>query len=207
MNPTPGDKALSLSDHEDHSIEVLTERDAPSRDETSGHVNRKRKEDSLTDEDEGHPAGSSRCKKRKKHSVDEPDMFDSDFKGSLSFSKKSSAKPVSSGRSAGTSSGKTSKWPDDDSGLGSSFSEPKKPKDKKSRKTKSTGDADPLEEELRLWKERQEKTNRDNRATLSLLVKYQPIQYGLEAETMKNYRSQHVAPGRANSKNMDDHSG
>ena len=148
MNPIPGDKALSLSDHEDHSIEVLMERDAPSRDETSGHVSRKRKEDMSTDEDEGHPARSSHRKKRKKHSVDEPDMFDSDFKGSLSFSKKSSAKPVSSGWSAGTSSGKTSKRLDDDSGLGSSFSEPKKSKDKKSRKTKSTGDADPLQEEL-----------------------------------------------------------
>ena len=148
MNPMPSDKALSLSDHEDHSIEVLTERDAPSWDETSGHVSRKHKEDTSMDEDEGHPARSSCRKKRKKHSVDKPDMFDSDFKGSLSFSKKSSAKPVSSGRSAGTSSSKTSKRLDDDSGLGSSFSEPKKSKDKKSRKMKSTGDADPLQEEL-----------------------------------------------------------
>ena len=31
MNPTTGGKALSLSDHEDHSIELLTERDAPSQ--------------------------------------------------------------------------------------------------------------------------------------------------------------------------------
>ena len=30
MNPTPGGRALSLSDHEDLSVEVLTERDAPS---------------------------------------------------------------------------------------------------------------------------------------------------------------------------------
>ena len=173
------------------------ERDAPSRDETSGHVNRKRKEETSSDEDETRPAGSSRRKKRKTHPVDEPDMFDSDFKGQLSFSKKSTAKPVSADRSTGASSSKTSKRPDDDSGLGSSFSEPKKSKDKdkKSRKTKSTGDLDPLEEELRLQREQQEKTDRDNRATLSLLVRYRPLQYGLEVETMKNYRSQHVAPG------------
>ena len=45
MNPMSGVKALSLTDHEDLSIEVLTERDAPSRGETSGQVSRKRKED------------------------------------------------------------------------------------------------------------------------------------------------------------------
>ena len=52
MNPTPGGKALSLSNHEDHSIEILTERDAPSRDETSGHAGRKRKGETSSDEDE-----------------------------------------------------------------------------------------------------------------------------------------------------------
>ena len=36
MNPMSGVKVLSLSDHEDLSIEVLTERDAPSRGGTSG---------------------------------------------------------------------------------------------------------------------------------------------------------------------------
>ena len=49
MNPTTGGKALSLSDHEDHSIEILTERDAPSRDEASSRVNRKRKEETSSD--------------------------------------------------------------------------------------------------------------------------------------------------------------
>ena len=149
-----------------------------------------------------HLAGSSHRKKRKTHPVDEPDMFDSDFKGKLSFSKKSASKPVSANRSTGVSSSKTSRQPDDDSGLGSSLSEPKKSKDKKSKdkdkkswKTKSTGGPDPLEEELRLQREQQEKTDRDNRATLSLLVKYRPLQYGLKEETMKTYRSQHVAPG------------
>ena len=209
MNPSPSGKALSISDHEDHSIEILTERDAPNRDETSGHANRKRKEETSSDEDETRPAGSSRRKKRKKHSVDEPDMFDSDFKGKLSFSKKSTAKPVSADRSTGANSSKASKRPDDDSGLGSSFSEPKKSKDKdkKSRKTKSTGGSDPLEEELWVRREQQEKTDRDNRATLSLLVKYRPLQYGLEEEMMKTYRGQHVAPGQAKCENTDDHSG
>ena len=167
------------------------------RNEASGRINRKRKEETSSDEDETCPAGSSRCKKRKTHPVEEPEMFNSDFKGQLSFSKKSAAKPVSADRSAGAGSSKTSKWPDDDSGLGSSFSEPKKSKDKdkKSQKTKSTGDPDPLEEELRLQREQQEKTDCDNRATLSLLVRYRPLLYGLEVEMMKNYRSQHVAPG------------
>ena len=197
MNPSPGGKALSLSDHEDHSIEILTERDAPNWDETSGHVNRKRKEETSSDEDETCLAGSSHHKKRKTHPVDEPDMFDSDFKGKLSFSKKSTAKPVSADWSTGANSSKASKRPDDDSGLGSSFSEPKKSKDKdkKSRKMKSTGGPDPLEEELWLRREQQEKTDRDNRATLSLLVKYRPLQYSLEEETMKTYQGQHVAPG------------
>ena len=180
----------------------------PVRSETSGHANRKRKEDTSTDEDEEHLAESSHRKKRKKHSVEEPDMFDSDFKGQLSFSKKSSAKPVSTSRppkSAGADSGKPSKHPDDDSGLGSSLSEPKK--SKKSRKLKSTGDPDNLQDELRWRKERQERADRDDRATQALLVKYRPLQYGLEAETMKNYRSQHVTSGRAGCENTDDHSG
>ena len=41
MNPTTGDRALSLSDHEDNSIVVLTERDAPGESGTSGHPNRR----------------------------------------------------------------------------------------------------------------------------------------------------------------------
>ena len=81
MNPMSGVKALSLTDYEDLSIEVLTERDAPSWGETSGQVSRKCKEDTLSDEDEERSAESSRCKKRKKPSLDEPDMFDSDYKG------------------------------------------------------------------------------------------------------------------------------
>ena len=176
---------------------ICHDRSDPNWDETSGHVNRKCKEETSLDEDETCPAGSSHRKKRKTHLVDEPDMFDSDFKGKLSFSKKSTAKPVSADRSTGANFSKASKRPDDDSGLGSSFSEPKKSKDKdkKSRKTKSTGGPDPLEEELWLRREQQEKTDRDNRATLSLLVKYRPLQYSLEEETMKTYRGQHVAPG------------
>ena len=139
MNPTTGDKALSLSNHEDHSIEILTARDAPGQDETAGHTNRKRKGETSSDEDESRPAGSSHRKKRKTRPENEPDMFDSDFKGKLSFSKKSAPKPVSADRSTGANPTKTSKWPDDDSGLGSSLSEPKKSKDKdkKSRRTKS----------------------------------------------------------------------
>ena len=155
MNPMSGVKALSLADHEDLSIEALTERDAPSRGETSGQVSCKRKEDTSSDEDEECPVESSRHKKRKKPSLDEPDMFDSDFKGKLSFSKKSSAKPVSTGqspKSAGAIPGKTSKCVDDDSRLGSSLSEPKK--SKKSRKSKSTGDPDTLQGELQQRKER-----------------------------------------------------
>ena len=209
MNPTTGDRALSLSDHEDNSIVVLTERDAPGESGTSGHPNRKRREETSSDEDESRPAGSSRRKKRKTQPVEEPDMFDSDYKGKLSFSKKSAPKPVSADRSTGDSPNKAPKRPDDDSGLGSSLSEPKKSKskDKKSRKTKSTGGPDPLEEELRLKREQQEKTDRDSRATLSLLVRYRPVQYALEEETMKIYRRQHVAPGRAKCENTDDHSG
>ena len=212
MNPTTSDKALSLSDHEDNDIEVLMARDAPSQAGTSGHTNRKRKgekDETSSDEDESRPAGSSRRKKRKTHLVNELDMFDSDFKGKLSFSKKSAPKLISADRSTGANPSKTSKWPDDNSGLGSSLSEPKKSKDKdkKSRKTRSTGGPDPLAEELRLKREQQEKTDRDNHATQSLLVKYQPVQYALEEETMKNYRSQHIAPGRAKCENTDDHSG
>ena len=151
---------------------------------------------------------SSHHKKRKKPSLDEPDMFNNDYKGKLSFSKKSSAKPVSTGRSpksAGAIPGKTSKRVDDDSGLGSSLSEPKK--SKKSRKSKSTGNPDTLQDELQQRKERQERADRNDRATQALLVKYRPLQYGLEAETMKTYRSQHVALGRASCENTDDHSG
>ena len=150
MNPPAGDKTLSLSDHEDNSIVVLTERDAPGQSGTSGQTNRKRRVETSSDKDESHPAGSSRRKKRKTQPVEEPDQFDSDYKGKLSFSKKSAPKPVSVGRSTGDSPAKAPKRPDDDSGLGSSLGEPKKSKskDKKSRKTKSTGGPDSLEEEL-----------------------------------------------------------
>ena len=211
MNTTTGGKALSLSDHEDNSIELLTERDAPGRDETAGQAKRKSKKETSSDEDVTRPTGSSRRKKRKTHPVDEPDMFDSDFKGKLSFNRKSASKLASTNRSTGANPTKASKRPDDDSGLGSSLSEPKKSKDKdkdkKSRKTKSTGGPDPLAEELRLKREQQEKMDRDNRATLSLLVRYRPQQYVLEEEMMKTYRSQHIAPGRAKCENTDDHSG
>ena len=94
---------------------------------------------------------------------------------------------------------------DDDSRLGSSLSKPKK--SKKSRKSKSTGDPDTLQDELQQQKEQQERADRNDSATQALLVKYRPLQYGLEAETMKTYQSQHVAPGRAGCENTDDHSG
>ena len=203
MNPPSGGPALSVSDHEDLSVEVLLERDAPSRGGASGQAVRKRKEESSTDDDAECPAvKSSHRKKRKKQQLEEPDMFDSDYKGKLSFSKPSPVKPVSTGRSP-PSSGKTSKRGDDDSGLGSSISEPKK-----SKKSKSSGSPDTLEDELRKRKERQERADRDLRATQALLVKNRPLQYALEAETMKNYRAQHVSPPRrAACENTDDHSG
>ena len=72
-------------------------------------------------------AESSRRKKRKKQQPDDGDMFNSDYKGKLSFGKPSPVKPVSSGQSQ-PGSGGVSKQRDDDSGLGSSLSEPKKSK-------------------------------------------------------------------------------
>ena len=57
MNPMPSGVPLSVSDHEDLSVEVLLERDAPSREEASGRAVRKRKEDSSSDEDR--PAAES----------------------------------------------------------------------------------------------------------------------------------------------------
>ena len=98
MNPKPGGSALSVADHEDLSVEVLMARDAPGREEASGRTDRKRKEESSSDE-ERPVAESSHHKKRKKQRPDEPDRFDSDYKGKLSFSKPSPIKPVSSGRS------------------------------------------------------------------------------------------------------------
>ena len=201
MNPTPGSAPLSVSDHEDLSVEVLLERDAPGREEASGRAIHKRKEDSSSDEDRP-AAESSHGMKRKKQQPDEPDRFDSDYKGKLSFSKPSPVKPVSSGRSQ-PDSGKTSKHQDDDSGLGSSLSEPKK--SKKLKKSKGSGDLD-LEDQLRKRKEWQEKADRDQRTTQALLVEHRPLQYALEAETMKNYRSQHVTPRQAACENTDDHS-
>ena len=154
MNPKPGGAALSVSNHEDLSVEVLMSRDAPGQEEASGQTDRKRKEDSSSDE-ERPAAESSRRKKRKKQQPDEPDRFDSDYKGKLSFSKPSPVKPVSSGRPQ-PDSGKTSKHRDDDSGLGSSLSEPKK--SKKSKKSKGSGKPD-FEDGLQEWKRWQEKAD------------------------------------------------
>ena len=170
-------------------------RDAPNREGTSSWVVRKRKEESTTDE-ERPLAESSHCKKRKKQQPDEPDRFDSDYKGKLSFSKPPPVKPVSSGRSQPDSSGrsqpvtgKTSKHRDDDSGLGSSLSEPK------SKSKKSKGSSDP------------EKAEHDQHATLALLVEHRPLQYALEMETMKNYRAAGFVTARqAAGENTDDHS-
>ena len=113
-------------------------RDAPSQ-EVSGPVARKRRIDSSTDDDKERPvAESSRRKKKKKQQPDDaPDMFDSDYKGKLSFSKPSPVKPVSSGRSQ-PGSAKVSKQRDDDSGLGSSRGEPKKSKKSKNQRTPVT---------------------------------------------------------------------
>ena len=188
MNPQTGVAPLSVSDHEDLSVEILMERDAPNREGTSGGAVRKRKEESTTDE-ERLPAESSCRKKRKKQQPDKPDRFDSDYKGKLSFSKPSPVKPVSSGRSQPVT-GKTPKHRDDDSGLGSSLSEPKKSKSKKSK-----GSSDP------------EKAKCDQRATLALLVEHRPLQYALEMETMKNYQAAGFVTARqAASENTDDHS-
>ena len=189
MNPQTGSAALSITDHEDLSVEILLERDAPNRGETSGHAVRKHKEESTTDENRP-SVESSRRKKRKKHKPDEPDRFDSDYKGKLSFSKPSLVKPVSSGRSQPDTK-KTLKHRDDDSGLGSSLSEPKKSKSKKSKVS-----SDP------------EKAKQDQHATQALLVEHWPLQYTLEMETMKNYRAaRFVTAKQAACENMDDHSG
>ena len=204
MNPSSGSAPLSVSDHEELSVEILMERDAPNREGVSGQVARKHKGDSSTDDDAERPAAeSSRCKKRKKQQPDDVDMFDSDYKGKLSFSKPSPVKPVSSSRSQ-PGSGKTSKHRDDDSGLGSSLSEPKK--SKKSKKSKGSSDPDPLEDELQKRKEWQERVDCDQCGTQALLVEQRPLQYALEVETMKNYRSQHVSPRQAACENTDDHS-
>ena len=202
MNPKSGGAALSVTDHEDLSVEVLLERDAPSREGAPGRTDRKHKEDSSSDE-ERPVAESSRRKKRKKQQPDEPDRFDSDYKGKLSFSKPSPVKPVSSGWPQ-PDSGKTLKHRDDDSGLGSSLSEPKK--SKKSKKSKGFGDPD-FEDELQERKRQQEKADCDQRTTQALLVEHWPLQYALEMETMKNYRAAgHITARQAACENTDDHS-
>ena len=204
MNPQTGRAPFSTSDHEDLSVEFLLERDTPGRAGTSGQTAHKCKGDSSSDDDAEHPAAeSSRRKKRKKAQPEGPDMFDSDYKGKLSFSRPPPVKPACSNLTQ-PSSGKTSKPKDDDSGLGSSLSVPKK--SKKAKKSKSSGKPDPLEDELRKRKERQERAGRDQRATQALLVEFRPLQYALEAETMKNYRSQNVSPRQAACENTDDHS-
>ena len=193
-----------VADHEELSVEILMERDAPGRQEVSGQAAHKHWGDSSTDDDTECPAAeSSRRKKRKKHQPDDVDMFNSDYKGKLSFSKPSPVKPVSSSWSQ-PSLGKTLKHLDDDSGLGSSPSEPKK--SKKPKKSKGSGDPNPFEDELRKRKERQERADHNQHATQALLVEHQPLQYALEVETMKNYRSQDVSPRQAACENTDDHS-
>ena len=90
MNPQTGGAILSTSDHE-LSVEVLSMRDAP----------HKRKGDSSSEDDGERPtAESSRRKKRRKKAQPEgPDMFDSDYKGKLSFSRPTPAKPAPASRS------------------------------------------------------------------------------------------------------------
>ena len=211
MNPQPrtGGAILSTSDHE-LSVEVLSMRDAP----------HKRKGDSSSENDGERPAAeSSHRKKRKKKAQPEgPDMFDSDYKGKLSFGRSNPAKTVSSSKpdsssKPGSSSqpdssskpDKSSKQPDDDSGLGSSLGTSQK--SKKAKKQKSSGKPDPLDDELQKRKERQEKAIRDQQANQALFVEFRPQQYALEMETMKNYRSQgHVTARQAACENFDDHS-
>ena len=51
MNPQTGITPLSLADHEDMSMEILMERDAPNREGTSSGAVHKRKEESTTYEE------------------------------------------------------------------------------------------------------------------------------------------------------------
>ena len=160
MNPQPqtGGAILSTSDHE-LSVEVLSTRDAP----------HKRKGNSSSEDDGECPIAESsrRTKRMKKARPDDPDMFDSDYKGKLSFS---ISKPVEPGSSSKPD--KTSRQPDDDSGLGSSLSTSQK--SKKAKKQKGSGKPDPLDDELQRRKERQEKAIRDQRANQALLVEFRP---------------------------------
>ena len=190
----PAGTLLSITDHEEMDIQLLTERDAPVRAGTSGEDDRKRKFQVSTDEDE-EPAGSRR-KKRKKAVLDDKDPFDSDYKEKLSFKQKKPVAPASSSQSA---------RPDDDSGFGS-LSEPKKPKKDTPRKPVSTGDAKALGTELKRRKESSSKAQRDQLATTILLSSYRKKRYALETDTMKAYRSQNVHPDRAGCENNDDHS-
>ena len=196
MNPVSGGAILSTSDHE-LSVEILSARDAP----------HKRRAESSSDDDGERPAAeSSHRKKRKKARRDEPDMFDSDYKGRTSLNKPPPAKPVSSSQPDSSSKpGKASKQPDDDSGLGSSVGASHK---SKKAKKKDSGKPDPLDDELQKCKERQEKAIRDQLACQALLVEFRPQQYALELETMKNYRAMgHVTAHQATCDNFDDHSG
>ena len=193
LNPQSGGAILSISDHE-LSVEVLSERDAP----------HKRKADSSTDDDEGHPAtGSSRRKKKKKVQPGSPDMFNSDYKGKSSSSR---SKPLPTTKpDASSKPDKGSKHRDDDSGLGSSMSTSHK--SKKAKKQKGSGKPDSLDDELQKRKERQEKAIRDQRACQALLVENRPLQYALELETLKDFRSKgYVTARQAGCENFDDHS-
>ena len=194
MTSQPGSSVLSTSDHE-LSVEFLSARDAP----------RKRKADSSSD-DEGRPAAESsrrKKKKKKKTQVDSPDMFDSDYQEESSFSR---PKPSSSTKPAVSSKPeKSSKPPDDDSGLGSSMGTSSK--SKKAKKPKGSGKPDPLDDELQKRKERLEKATRDQRACQALLVENRPLQYALELETLRTYRSKGLITARqAGCENFDDHS-
>ena len=200
MNPQPrtGGPILSTSDHE-LSVEVLSMRDAP----------HKRKGDFSSEDDGECPLAESsrRTKRTKKARPDDPDMFDSDYKGKLSFAISKPVKPDSSSKPDKTSKqpDKTSKQPDDDSGLGSSLSTSQK--SKKAKKQKGSSKPDPLDDELQKRKERQEKAIRDQRANQALLVEFRTQQYGLELETMKNYRALgHVTTRQAACENLDEHS-
>ena len=130
-------------------------------------------------------------------------MFDSDYKGKSSFSLSKSL--PSSKPAVSSKPDKGPKHRDDDSGLGSSLGSSSK--SKKAKKQKESGKPDPLDDELRKWKERQEKAIRDQRATQALLIENRPLQYALECETLKDYRSRgSVSARQAACENYDDHS-
>ena len=69
MNPPSGSAPLSVSDHEELSVEILMERDAPGRGRASGQAAQKCKGDSSTDDDAERPAAESSRRKNKEEAT------------------------------------------------------------------------------------------------------------------------------------------